>query len=164
MAGVLAFTQIPLFYQQYLQRLSGHVAELELQLGVLRKTALKSGKTLAEYIQKFLSGTDLDYQAQGHFMQGMVERLDMIKGSFHTLSEAPVWAHPLYLLRYGDAEIAGATLRSFEPGLSFSIESIIYGLLGLAFGIGVYKCLSWMGRRVLRFLGVGNGTAVQTTS
>lgn len=145
-AGAIAFTQIPLFYQQYVQRLSGHLAELELQTTLLRQTAARSGKSLEAYIDKFLGSSDTDFSAQGQFMQGIFQRLTELQNSYQALINAPDWVHPMYLLRYGDPDIARATLSHFEPGLSFSVESAVYALLGLAVGLGIFRmikgCLS----------------------
>lgn len=142
--GVLVFTQIPLYYQQYVSKLSGHLSEIELQITVLKQTAARTGKTLQAYIEKFLAHSDQDVASQGQFMQGMLDRLDHLRNAYTQLTEAPIWAHPLYLLRYGDSEIASSTFSQFEPGLSFSLESLVYGLIGLAFGLGLFKLLRWV--------------------
>ncbi|MFA6916591.1 MAG: DUF2937 family protein [Parachlamydiales bacterium] len=150
-AGVIIFTQIPVFYQQYVQRLSGHLSELELQVSVLRKTASRSGKTLEAYITKFIRDPDADFNAQGQFMDNMVNRLVDLKQSFTAMVEAPIWSHPLYLFRYADSDIAWTTFGSFEPGLSFSIESLGYAFVGLIFGLGVFKLIRWAFLSILRF-------------
>lgn len=144
-AGALLFTQIPLFFQQYLQRLAGHVSELELQLTLLKQTAAKSGKTLTAYIDKFLQQSDQDFVTQGEYLKGMVDRLGNLQQSYATLSEATVWTQPLEFLRFGDQEIFWSTIKQFEPGFSFSAESAVYAFIGMALGVGIFKLF----RRIL---------------
>lgn len=163
-AGVIIFTQVPVFYQQYLQRLSGHLSELELQISVLKKTASRSGKTLEAYITKFIRDPDSDFNAQGQFMDNMVQRLADLKYSFTAMAEAPIWSHPFYLFRYADSDVAWATFASFEPGLSFTLESLGYALLGLAFGLGTYKLLRWVLINILGLRQNKYGTAPTTQS
>lgn len=157
-AGVIIFTQIPVFYQQYVQRLSGHISELELQVSILRKTAGRSGKSLEEYIAKFVKEADADFNAQGVFMDSMVHRLSNLKQSFTTLVDAPASTHPFYLLRYGDSDIMQTTLSSFEPGLSFSIESLCYAFAGLVVGLTVFKGVKWGIKGIVRLGRKKNGS------
>src|SRR6266540_5882140 len=48
--GTIAFSQIPEFMQQYLQRLGGHLDEARRQLAQFREVAAQSGLTLDRLI------------------------------------------------------------------------------------------------------------------
>ncbi len=161
-SGAIVMTQVPLFFQQYMQRLSGHLSELELQITLLRQTAARSGKSFHAYIDKFLNHSDSDFRAQGEFMQGMLQRLDDLKLAFNKLSDSSAWMHPFYLLRYGDSEIASSTLSGFEPGLSFTLESLVYALIGMILGFGIFKGVRWVIGAVRSLFVRGHGAVINS--
>lgn len=139
--GAFACSQVPLFYQQYTQRLAGHVAEAELQVMFLQETAARSGKTLEAYIGKFLSQTDTDFIAQGHLMEGMVTRLSSLKEAYGALVHATPWWKPYYFARYSQTDIAEAAFRDFSPGLSLTLESALYACVGMLVGYVSFQCV-----------------------
>lgn len=147
--GAILFTQIPLYYQQYVYRLSGHLAELELQVTLLRQTAARSGKSLDVYINKFLQSQDSDFLGQGEFMLGLTHRLENLQNTYQALVEAPSWTHSFYLIKYADPVIAKATFNHFEPGLSFTLEGVLYGLIGVAVGLLVFRILKKLFYKVI---------------
>src|SRR5437868_6272991 len=80
--GAFAFSQIPLFYQQYTQRLAGHLAEAGWQVALLHETAEHAGKSLPAYIAKFLNQSDPDFVLQGRLMDSLITRLTTLKESY----------------------------------------------------------------------------------
>lgn len=142
--GAILMVQAPEFFQQYLQRLGGHVDELRRQIAQLKHFSLIGGKTLHDYIQKFLTYQDADIAAQGKYMESLVVRYENFKQAWQSLSEASVWARPFKFLWYGDSEIISATWANYIPALVFSSEGVVYILLGALIGYGCYTGIKFL--------------------
>src|SRR5437868_3357216 len=87
-AGALIFVQAPLLMHQYRTQLRGHVAELQIQVSMMRHHAQETGKTLEQYIHKFVSSSDTDFSYQGQLMKGMVARLESLSGGLFEMDHA----------------------------------------------------------------------------
>src|ERR1700675_1311335 len=92
--GALVLSQAPVFMQAYIHQLSGHVAELQWQMDSMQRVAAQSGKTLDQFVQKFLASTDLDFALQGQVMQGIIERWHNYSDGLLALQHATVWTRP----------------------------------------------------------------------
>lgn len=140
--GAFAFSQLPLFMQQYQQQLLGHVSELQLQLDAMKNAAALSGKSLEQYVIKFINSGDLDFVHQGELMNNMIHRYDTLLKGYNSLHEAPVYGKPFYFIHYFDADIARATWSTFEFGFAFSVDSLVYATFGILTGILLYITLT----------------------
>ena len=141
-AGAVLFSQVPHFFQHYTQRLGGHVAELRLQIEALQQAAEKSGKNVHEYVQKFLSQSDLDFTYQGELMRSMFTRYTDLDQAYDSLIHSTVFTRPIVFLRHLQLDIAQMTLSDFTFGLTFTVEALVYALIGLGFGYLLYWILS----------------------
>jgi hypothetical protein len=138
-AGALIFSQMPLFMQHYQQHLSGHVNELQIQVQGMRNAAAMTGKTLQQYVIKFLNSGDIDFNNQGELMNEMIHRYNSLSEGYHALQEASFYSKPFVFLKYLDKNIAQSTWNSFEVGLSFNVEGIAYAIIGIGFGLLMYR-------------------------
>lgn len=132
--GALFFVQFPLFMQQYRHQLIGHVAELQFQLQKMRTVATASGKTLEQFIQKFMTSGDQDFSGQGIVMSEMIERWTDLSNSLFAMDNASIWTRPFVFVSHMNYDIAQSTLHSFEPGLPLSYEGAVYALCGICIG------------------------------
>lgn len=137
--GAVLFLQIPLFIQDYQIELKGHVSELEWQVSLIQEAAKFSGKSLEQYIHKFLVSGDVDFVHQGEILSNMVVRLNTLSSSLKAISEAPIWERPFVFCSYLNYEIAKSTFHSFQMGMPLTLEAIVYGLLGMLIGFGLYQ-------------------------
>lgn len=141
LAGAFLFSQIPFFMQQYAQKLSGHVAELQLQKSALEKIAAASGKTLEQYVQKFYASTDNDFVLQGHFMHDIVQRLHELSEGLTALQQASGWEHPFVFIKVFQMNLGVATYETFKPGFAVTFESGAYMFCGAVAGYLFYQLL-----------------------
>lgn len=139
--GAFLFSQFPAFFQQYTQRLAGHLAELNHQLRELQHIAGQAGKTLPEYMHKFANHSDPDFAHQGTWMLNMVERQKFLSEAWVQMSQADVWARPYAFLKYLQWDIAQGTMVDFKPGLHFTLEGALYVIVGMFVGYGFYAVL-----------------------
>ncbi len=147
--GALVFSQAPMFMQQYTQQLGGHVAELRLQVEAMTQAAHQSGKSLELFIQKFTSNSDVDFMRQGEIMENMNERYHALSETYISLSQSSAFTKPFIFVSdlYGD--IAKSTLATFNFGLEFSLEGLIYALIGIFFGYCIFAGI----KKIFRVIG-----------
>lgn len=146
--GAVAFSQFPLYMQQYMKQLEGHAAELRHQVESLQIASAMTGKSLSQYVTKFLESGDGDFVLQGEIMQRMIERSHLFSEALIKLNEAPLYSKPMVFFQYLDLNIMKSTAGTFEMGIPLSLEGGVYALLGLFAGYGVFYTL----RRLIRLL------------
>ena len=140
--GALICVQAPMYIQQYGHQLSGRVAELKLQVNGMMNAASEGSKTLPQFIKRFLESGDSDFMRQGQLMQSSADRYEALSGALNSLNHSSAISRPFVFLRDFNWDIASATFSDFQPGISFSLEGIAYGLVGLGLGYGLFCLLS----------------------
>lgn len=146
----LACMQIPSFFVQYMQRLSGHIQELHRQLNTLTRLAEANGRTLSQYIQKFLSQADRDFSDQGAWMEGLLQRHMELSQSWQAMQEADAWHRPFVFLTHVDRSIALSAGEEFQPAVVISTEGLLYAFLGILIGSCCVFCLRGMWKLFMR--------------
>ena len=142
--GCLVLSQMPQFMMQYTQRLSGHVEELQIHLRMMRQGAALSGKSLEQYVSKFMASQDVDFVHQGGIIKNMVIRYDQLSAGLQAMNESSTLTRPWAFFSHIQYDIAEGTLRSFQPGISFSFETVSYMFIGLIAGFSIYKIIRWL--------------------
>lgn len=150
--GVLLGAQVPLFLHQYIQRLSGHVAELNRFVSNLQSLARESSRSLDQYIAKFQSNIDPDFARHGDFMLQIVKRQDSMNEALQSLLKSPTWQRLYYFFRDLQTEIAEKTLSDFQPGINLTLESLGYMALGGILCFCIYQGIIQVLRIIFRFL------------
>lgn len=141
--------QIPLVIQQYVQNLTGREAELRIQVDAMRRMAESSGKSLTQFIQKFLSSTDTDFASQGRLMENMVDRWHYLTESFLALQNSSVFTRPFVFFLHADFDIFKSTLKNHSLGFPLSLEGAVYALIGLAVGYVLFSGIRRLGARLI---------------
>jgi hypothetical protein len=122
--GALGCAQLPVFVQQYLQRLGGHVDEARRQVAQL---------TGADAARSLDGATRLALETLAR------ARLVALESQHQALSDAAPTLRPLAFLRGFDGDIAAATLDRFVPALPLDTAGMIYAGAGLVAGWLVYE-------------------------
>jgi hypothetical protein len=137
-AGAVIFSQLPEFFQQYLQRLGGHLDEARRQVAQFQATADQSGFTLEQLIAKTKGAADPALAPLGQVMAGAGARVETLAASEQALREASAWTRPFVFLRHFDPAIAHATLAAFRPAVPTTVEGLCYCLLGMTVMLTLY--------------------------
>lgn len=148
--GAFLMCQLPLLMQQYTMVLSGHLAESRRQINMLQHAASLTNKTLQEYIAKFLGQEDLDFVHQGKIMQAMQERYEDLSQAYTSLNQSTVWSKPFVFVKGLDSSVFWDTARDFTPGLTLTVESLVYAMIGLGVGVLVYRGISQLFKGLTR--------------
>jgi hypothetical protein len=131
---ILLFSQLPVFVDQYELRLEGHLAESNRQKEAFQTAAAVGGKTLDQYISKFLEQSDADFKIQGKLMEDAVERNLFLARSSEALRAANPLLRPIVFIRYVDNKVLHDAWKSFTPGLSLNENVGVWAMIGLIFG------------------------------
>ena len=134
-AGAAGAAQFPAFYRQYLQHLSGRLAQARDDLAPVLDDARQRGLSLSEYLERA--------QAEGGELTGTLvagyrsthQAFERLQEAHRALSAAGPLERPLALARHLDMRIAEGTLEGFAPALPLSVEGGGYALAGLLLGL-----------------------------
>ena len=148
--GAVTCSQIPEFFQQYLQRLGGHVDEARLQVDHFRDAESRSGATLDELVRIAAQNPNASVAQLGRVIDAAVARLGVLVQSEAALRDASAWTRPFVFLRHVDLEIARSTWSVFRPAVPTTLEGGAYALAGMVAALGLYHgCLRPLMARVI---------------
>lgn len=138
-AGAIICAQFPQYYAQYIQRLGGHLDEARRAVSQYAKVAVSYNLSLQEYINVHLTSNNKIFISTGKVIQGLVDRLDHLQTAFTTLQNSTPLTRWVVFLQVMDPEIARKTWTNFTPGVPTTVEALVYALIGLLIGWGVYQ-------------------------
>jgi len=141
-AGALIFSQFPLFIQQYLGRLSGHIEELSYQLQLRKDVAKKFGITLDGYTQKLLAAAEPVIHQEGLFLQAMKSRMESLQNGFNSITEANLFTKPFLFFYHADGAIFTRAAKAYSWGIPLSIEGFVYAVMGVVVAYATYTLLA----------------------
>jgi hypothetical protein len=137
-AGAVAFSQVPEFMQQYLQRLGGHLDEARRQLAQFRHVASESGLTLDRLIDQTHANPDPAVARLGGVMTEAAQRVRELEAAQSAISDASLWTRPFVFLQHADRAIAHATWEIFKPAVPTTVEGFVYAGVGMLVLLGIY--------------------------
>ena len=124
-----ALCQFPVYFNQYLNVLSGATTESTKVYQDIQKAAAQSNKTVEAFIAKHLGDSDLDFKNSGKVMDNAVKRYEGYKIAFEALESADFWSKPFRFVKYWDKDLAQAV--KFQAGIPANTEGLAYALLGV---------------------------------
>jgi hypothetical protein len=136
--GTIAFSQMPEFMQQYLQRLGGHLDEARRQVVQFENVARQSGLTLDRLIGQTSANSDAAVAKLSGVMTEAVQRVDTLSSAQAAIQNASLWERPFVFVHHVDPEIARATWSIFKPAVPTTAEGLVYALIGMLVLLSVY--------------------------
>lgn len=136
--GAAALAQAPEFFQQYLQRLGGHLEEARRQLAQFEAAAQAAGKPLAKFIADTAANGDAGLAKLGGTMRETAERVEALAGAQQALLDASVWSRPWVFFDRCDFSIARATAAVFKPAVPTTLEGAMYAAVGVAVAFALW--------------------------
>jgi hypothetical protein len=137
-AGAVAFSQVPEFIQQYVQRLGGHLDEARRQLGQFQATAAKSGLSLDQLIHATAATADPAVARLGAVIRDSQARVATLAADEEAIRAAHLFERPFIFLHHADPEIVRATWAIFRPAVPTTFEGLIYALAGMVIFLCFY--------------------------
>jgi len=136
--GAVVCAQAPEFFQQYLQRLGGHLAEASRQLAAFEAAAKAAGKPWAQFVGDTLANSDAGLAQLGATMRDSASRVDDLAAAHAALLNASVWSRPWAFVSHFDVEIARATAAIFRPAVPTTTEGAVYAAIGMAVAFSLW--------------------------
>lgn len=144
----LLFSQFPAFENSYSQRLAGHLDELRYQVELMQEVAKRSGKTLDEFIGKFIASSDEDFQRQGQLMHGEKVRLIAMENAVFNFENASPFTRPFVFALNTDPVIVKAAFKQFRVSLPLTLEGLIWAVIGAFVGYLIMLIFANFFRRI----------------
>jgi hypothetical protein len=139
--GAVFAAQAPEFFQQYLQRLGGHLDEIRRQLAAFESAAHAAGKPWVQFVADTTANPDPGLAKLGSTMAATAARADELAAAHAALLDASVWSRPWAFFAHLDLEIAHATAAVFKPAVPTTIEGAVYAALGIGVAFGLWHFL-----------------------
>ncbi|MGB0843206.1 MAG: DUF2937 family protein [Alphaproteobacteria bacterium] len=146
--GAVSLMQFPAFFQQYLQRLGGHLEQAKLDVGRFVEAAKLQGLDLKTYINRLSENADETVVGTADAIKGVVDDLDNHQQAFSALQSSAIWQQPASFARWVNSNISTDTFAIFEPSLPLSTAGLIYGLIGLILGVSLLSLIGFSWRLV----------------
>lgn len=137
--GAVFFAQAPEFFQQYLQRLGGHLDEAGHQLAAFETAAQAARKPWERFVADTLANPDPGLARLGTTMADTAERVADLGAAHAALLDASVWTRPWAFLAHLDTGIAHATAAAFKPAVPTTLDGAIYAGIGVAVAFGIWQ-------------------------
>lgn len=137
-AGAVLFSQAPEFFQQYLQRLGGHLDEARRQLAQFRQTAADTGLSLDQLIARTSASTDAAVAPLGEAIHHTATRVDSLQAAHDALLHASAWSRPFVFLSHLDGSIVRSTWSVYRPAVPTTLEGLFYALTGMLVLLAAY--------------------------
>ncbi len=137
--GAVGLSQAPEFFQQYLQRLGGHLDEARRQLASYEMVARQSGITLQQLIDTTKAQAAEPVAKLGGVIADTQARVESLAATETALREASVWERPFVFLSHLDAGIAARTWEVFKPAVPVTVEGFVYAGAGMLLALGLYQ-------------------------
>ncbi|WP_051431973.1 DUF2937 family protein [Rhodovibrio salinarum] len=134
-AGAASAAQFPAFYQQYLQHLSGRLAQARDDLAPVIQDAQARGLSVSDYLDRAATeGGELTGTLVAGY-RSTYQAFERLQAAHQALTDAGPLDRPLALARHLDMQIVEGTLHGFAPALPLTVEGGGYALAGLLLGL-----------------------------
>jgi hypothetical protein len=137
--GAVGLSQAPEFFQQYLQRLGGHLDEAKLILAGFADVARRSGMTLQGYVDMLRAQPTAAVAETGIQIAEIQTRVATLETAERALREANLWERPFVFFRHADWDIAGRTWEVFKPAVPVTLEGAVYAGAGMVLALLLYQ-------------------------
>ncbi|WP_282609621.1 DUF2937 family protein [Pelagibius sp. Alg239-R121] len=140
-AGGSTTSQFPEFFQQYLQRLGGHLDQAALQADRIKEAAIAEKLPLKEYLDSFLTSQIPAHRRQGEILLQELADVDRLRISLESLTQSPVWQRPFIMASQAEADILEAAATAYKPAVPITPEGLAYAAAGAFLAIFLLKSL-----------------------
>lgn len=148
-AGLLLFLQIPQFIDHYTQRYAGYWQALSDSVQQYQASAdTHYDGDLQLMIHEFEIAEAPAMRDMGKKMSGERQRLNEMTAGLATLRGGSLPDKLIQLAEDFDTPLLRATLQDYKPGLPFTMDAAICGLIGGILASGLFNLLVWPLRRL----------------
>jgi hypothetical protein len=129
--GAIGGAQLPAFIQHYMQRLGGHVDELQLTVNQYVAAARAAGMSLHEYVASLQAMDKIETTQLSVVIKRAVLRLANLKDALTTLAHTGAWEKPFVFMKHANWPIVKKTWENYVPNVPTDLEGLSYAAAGL---------------------------------
>ena len=144
--GLIAFSQLPEFAQQYSQRLGGAISELRVIVADFDRDAANSQLTRDEALEQMLGSPTKFARDRGVSMNRTITRYYLLSRQRDEMNAADPLLRPLFMLQTPDATLVEGAWGDFKPALPVTAPGAVYGGAGALLAIFIARLLVGAGR------------------
>jgi len=145
-AGLISFSQLPEFAQQYSQRLGGAINELRVIVADFDRDAANSQLTRDEALEQMLGSPTKFARDRGVSMNRTITRYYLLGRQKQEMESADPLLRPLFMLQTPDETLVEGAWSDFEPALPVTSAGAVYGAAGALVAIMIARLLVGAGR------------------
>ena len=146
----LFLSQAPQYMNLYLNVLSGAKAAYEKSVKEIAEKAGELGMSTKEFIDDMTKSQSQAAKKSGELHQNQIKNLEAAKKAFDAIKNASAFTRPFIFVKHVDWALAKNA--QFQPAFPFTLEALIYVIVGIILGMVIYRLLAFYPRR---WLGVG---------
>lgn len=143
----LFLSQAPQYMNLYLNVLSGAKAAYEKSVKEIAEKAGELGMSTKEFIDDLTKSQSQAAKKSGELHQNQIRNFESAKKAFDAIKNASPFVRPFIFLKHVDWALAKNV--QFQPALPFTLESLIYVIVGIILGMVLYRLLAFYPRRWL---------------
>ncbi|MCR9148112.1 MAG: DUF2937 family protein [Rhodobacteraceae bacterium] len=137
LSGAAGLSQFPEYSQQYIQRLSGAVDELDSVVATFDADASGLGMTRPEALADLAGGGRMG-EARALSMERTFARHARLSAALTSLETSSSTRKILKISTIRDQEITRETLKDFRPAIPMTLEGLGFGAAGFGLGYGIF--------------------------
>lgn len=135
LTAAVVFSQLSAYADDYVQNLSGRLAEARRDVAGIVSRADDAGVSVHAYLQAFRQAANPIFVAEGRAIQAKIDRAAALAQAHNSLVRAGGLERPLVLVRVFDGEIGRDTWTHFRPSLAIDKAGLAYAAAGLLLAV-----------------------------
>lgn len=143
----LFLSQAPQYMNLYLNVLSGAKAAYEKSVKEIAEKAGELGMSTKEFIDDLTKSQSQAAKKSGELHQNQIKNLEAAKKAFDAIKNASAFTRPFVFVKHVDWALAKNV--QFQPAFPFTLEALIYVIVGIILGMVIYRLLAFYPRRWL---------------
>jgi Protein of unknown function (DUF2937) len=143
----LFISQAPQYMNLYLNVLSGAKAAYEKSVKEISEKAGELGMTTQEFISDLITSQSQAAKKSGELHQSQITHLENAKKAFDAIKNASAFSRPFVFLKHVDWSLAKSV--QFQPAFPFTLEALIYVVVGIILGMVLFRALMHFPRKWL---------------
>lgn len=143
----LFISQAPQYMNLYLNVLAGAKAAYEKSVKEIGEKAAELGMTTAQFIDDLAKSQGQAAKKSAELHQSQITHLENAKKAFDAIKNAGAFTRPFVFLKHVDWALAKNV--QFQPAFPFTLEAIIYVVVGIVLGMAVFRLLLYFPKKFL---------------
>lgn len=144
--AALLLSQAPQYMNLYLNVLAGAQAESQKSVKLIEEKAQEVGMNTKQFIADLLGSQSQAATKSAEIHQAQIARFEALTAAFASIKNSSAFTRPFAFLRHVDWSLAKSV--QFQPALPFTLESLLYVIVGIILGMLLYRALLFFPKKL----------------